>query len=1083
MSTSAPLNHQKLYPRNADTPLRSGSTRSKGRYSSFPPPPPLNKNPASRRRSSVASQRSTTSTVKGGKKKSKDLIAAEAHTHVADVNPVFCVDGSVRCVEPISDRVAWTAEYDGTLRIRALPQGSELKEVEGRSDTFCACLLYLEQQQRVWAGFNDGFIRVYDSNTSKMLMEVVQHAGGINCMVAMEGSVYTGGVDWKIGLWNPENAAFERLLFGHAGAVRSLCPYSGPSGSILFSGSDDGSIRAWDPYAPVQVEEDRACLHIFKGHTQGVLALEGIPQLSQLWSAGEDQTVRVWDLQTLQQLKVLRGHTAPVASLLPVEARMWSGDKHGRIILWDINTFTPLQEITSRMHGAKLGMVLTMKKIQPSECWKVWTAGSAGFVQCWNAETVPILFDAHHQRKYGNRGVHELAQEMEAYIQSLEQELATVREDAEMNYERGRLEVQRELTAHQLLQGENERLKNRLRELEGLGEPQGDLSQREFESTEMSRTGISARGPTSFAIYPPGHLYKGSLSSSQHQRSLSGLCWESVLRKRPHQVQDVARSEVCMALAVPPAQISKLELEAVKPRGDGLSISCTVTRPGDVTSEDVQHRLDLFSFPRLVKLHDEEAKQQAGPKVQLDAAEDRIRQLERQLGSSNEERKSDRTESTEDSSNLQREVERLKDENDILRGLLDEASETPKRGSLEEREAYWKGVVATKEAEQLALVNEVEHLQKELEAAGAPAGVDEITEQEMEAVKQNVAYLKDVIEVKEREHAAMAEEVQHLQKENAALRDASPSIVEPSNELQDLAARQELENAHRNVAYLKDLVEVKEKERVSLLDEVNQLRRDNEELAASQGADTPPQVASPALPDAAAIQHMVELEKVLQRAKLSGQSMRQSMDVLQEMILSLYEKRRQREAGQVEEGTSHPERQGMLYSSHSYSSHQDVSSRPSAPHPLDTTARGELPDVSSSTEASSSQFSLQGRVQRDTLERPPYPRWAQSNHSKDEDELLKSPSPQARHSNDLLKAMVSKELERMRQRHPTPSSSRGQLGATSSLVDTPPPRRRPSSSCHSNSDLAATNAALLARVQDAEAVAERLRATQRQSRR
>lgn len=282
----------------------------------------------------------------------------KGNTYVADVNPTFCIDGSIRYIEPINDRVAWTAEYDGSIRVRALPQGSEVRIIEGRENTFCTCLLYLQEYHCVWVAFNDGFMRVYDVEGFTMLKEFVQHAGGVNCMVELEGSVYTGGVDWKIGLWNPETVTFERLFYGHAGGVRCLYPFSGATGSILFSGSDDGSIKAWDPYAPVQTEEDRACLHTFKGHDRGVLCLEAIGPLSQLWSGGEDGTVRVWDLKTLECLNVLEAHTSPVSCLLLVESRLWSGDKYGHIILWDVLLQSPLQEITSRMQGAKLVRVL-----------------------------------------------------------------------------------------------------------------------------------------------------------------------------------------------------------------------------------------------------------------------------------------------------------------------------------------------------------------------------------------------------------------------------------------------------------------------------------------------------------------------------------------------------------------------------------------------------------------------------------------------------------------------------------------------------------------------------------------------------
>lgn len=573
----------------------------------------------------------------------------DGDTFVADVNPTFCVDGCMRYIEPIGERVAWTAEYDGSIRIRALPQGSEIQSLEGRENTFCTCLLHLPEYKCVWAAFNDGFMRVYDEATAAMQKEFVQHADGVNCMIELEGSVYTGGVDWKICLWNPETITYERLFFGHAGGVRCLCTFSGASGSILFSGSDDGTIKAWDPYAPLQTEEDRACLHTFKGHDRGVLCLETISPLSQLWSGGEDGTVRVWDLKTLECMNVLEAHTSPVSSLLLVESRMWSGDKHGYIILWDVLVQAPLQEITSRLHDAKLGMVLTMKKIQPCTSWKVWTAGSTGYVQSWNAETVPIVFDRKYAYQYGQRGLHDMVMEMESFIQLLEDELATCKEEAARQYERGRIEVQHVLEAEQVIQQENENLRRRLREkgveLEGEGGRDENLREKEEDgfryandrynelkkreekdekqrrrerelqekikgledevdrlkrqlalassapplalsapssvspffpsmsssfhngaTSPTSGTSTTTTAPTSSplhftpaaALFPPGEEYKGSVSCTSHHVLVPGQYWENILHSRPHQVQEWAKEDICMAIGIPSSQLYDL---------------------------------------------------------------------------------------------------------------------------------------------------------------------------------------------------------------------------------------------------------------------------------------------------------------------------------------------------------------------------------------------------------------------------------------------------------------------------------------------------------------------------------------------
>lgn len=422
---------------------------------------------------------------------------------VADVNPVYSVTSVVRCMEPVNDRVMWTAEYNGQLCIRALPKGTPIKDLQGRDGTYCTSLLYVEHEECVLAGFQDGYLHVYNARTTDLMQEKMQHGGGVNCMTVLEKSVFTGGADWKVCQWccSGGNITLERTLHGHRGGVRCFGIYEGPTGAVLFSGSDDGTIRAWDPY--ITATEMDPDIHTFHGHDRAVLSIAVVSYANQLWSGGEDLTVRVWDMETLSEIATLRGgHTAPVSSLLVVESRIWSADKHGHILLWDITTRSPLQDISSRIPtwGTAQGMILSMKRVQPTSAWKVWTASSNGTLQCWTAETVPVVFDeapvARGMHRSSGNGVAALTNgeahrasvassneraavmqqgttevptstsEMQDYIESLQEELRECKRDAKTMYERYRLEVQRELEAQQLLIQENDRLRRRVHELE-----------------------------------------------------------------------------------------------------------------------------------------------------------------------------------------------------------------------------------------------------------------------------------------------------------------------------------------------------------------------------------------------------------------------------------------------------------------------------------------------------------------------------------------------------------------------------------------------------------------------------------------
>jgi WD40 repeat protein len=95
-----------------------------------------------------------------------------------------------------------------------------------------------------------------------------------------------------------------RMLVGHSDTVKS-CVFS-PDGKLVVSASTDMTLRLWDV-------ETGDCLRVFRGHTQLVTACAFIPDGRQyIVSASEDATLRLWDCNTGETLRVLSGHTQTI---------------------------------------------------------------------------------------------------------------------------------------------------------------------------------------------------------------------------------------------------------------------------------------------------------------------------------------------------------------------------------------------------------------------------------------------------------------------------------------------------------------------------------------------------------------------------------------------------------------------------------------------------------------------------------------------------------------------------------------------------------------------------------------------------
>jgi WD40 repeat protein len=135
----------------------------------------------------------------------------------------------------------------------------------------------------------------------------------------------SGGKDNVIKIWDLANGNVLRTLYGHTSNVNALAV--SPDGKLLASGSGDVN--------------DQRDLGTF---TQGGVV-----------GGAEDNTVRIWSVQTGRQLQVLRGHE------LPVGAVAFSNDGHSltsvggdAVKVWDVSAGTELH--SQKTQYGKSGM-------------------------------------------------------------------------------------------------------------------------------------------------------------------------------------------------------------------------------------------------------------------------------------------------------------------------------------------------------------------------------------------------------------------------------------------------------------------------------------------------------------------------------------------------------------------------------------------------------------------------------------------------------------------------------------------------------------------------------------------------------
>src|SRR5262249_4259787 len=140
-------------------------------------------------------------------------------------------------------------------------------------------------------------------------------------------------------------------LPGHKKAVLSLAFSSG--GKLLASGGEDEMVRLWD----VNTGQECGTLKGHQGNVNAVAFIPAAPDSKLLASAGDDRTIRIWDVDSQRQVSVLNGAAWPIKALAfskPGNILASGGggfDKRGRnvpgeLILWNFVTGKERRRLT-----------------------------------------------------------------------------------------------------------------------------------------------------------------------------------------------------------------------------------------------------------------------------------------------------------------------------------------------------------------------------------------------------------------------------------------------------------------------------------------------------------------------------------------------------------------------------------------------------------------------------------------------------------------------------------------------------------------------------------------------------------------
>lgn len=158
-------------------------------------------------------------------------------------------------------------------------------------------------------GSYDSTIKIWDIETGECLRTLRGHTSGIRALQFDDTKLISGSLDKTLRVWNWRTGECISTFQGHTGGVVTV----NFEGNILASGSVDCAVKIWN-------FEDKSTFCL-RGHTDWVNAVKVDSASRTVFSASDDFTIRLWDLDTKTTIRVFEGHVGQVQQvcLLPAE--------------------------------------------------------------------------------------------------------------------------------------------------------------------------------------------------------------------------------------------------------------------------------------------------------------------------------------------------------------------------------------------------------------------------------------------------------------------------------------------------------------------------------------------------------------------------------------------------------------------------------------------------------------------------------------------------------------------------------------------------------------------------------------------
>ena len=316
-----------------------------------------------------------------------ELIRPSGHNH------------HIECIEFSPDgKMLASGDWDNTIVLWDAFTGQQKAVLQTKDGNFGAmanhirCLSFSSDGKTLASGHGDGNIRLWDVRTAQQTKLLVGHKSHVYCMSfsPTDKKILVSGSSDELWVWNVATGKHQSLYIDPVifrvetdGSTTYVSPsiWASPSifalsfssdGKTLATAHIDDTVRLWDI-------ETMTATAICEGHTGLPESVRFSPDGKTLISGSWDKTVRLWDVSTGKQKTTLTGHTRRVVSVAfsADGSTIASNDDGNTVRLWDATT--------GKHKSILKGYTPSIRSIEYSpDGTVIASAGSDGTVRLWD---------------------------------------------------------------------------------------------------------------------------------------------------------------------------------------------------------------------------------------------------------------------------------------------------------------------------------------------------------------------------------------------------------------------------------------------------------------------------------------------------------------------------------------------------------------------------------------------------------------------------------------------------------------------------------------------------------------------------